>query len=347
MLISLRTLASLLAVVGCSSQADPSYPGQPLATLQGEAIGIDTDSLPPLGIALNWMGSIRNAPDGGIIVINRPAGDMQAAVNGHFPSAFTLQLFVPPLEAAMIPCLGSDPSHPTAGHYAVGFVDAIGDPYPPGDGTGEESYGHAAEFAVIYADTNLSVCEGDVNKFADPAQLSKGYHLYRREFGPCIPTNSGGCRSFSEVPMTTSISLPIRDPLQYPHFVQLSTDAQKCPGPALPADEAGGVACRFVFRRYASNGMPDWGPCDGPGEVPVDDETVAEVTLLALPQPTAYCGLVQIPPDAWVNGSCAQSTQAGWCSPPSTAACTSPVQLSDATPSLNQGGAASFELVCP
>ncbi len=353
MSIRALTLASLLVLVGCSSQADPSYPGQPLATLQGEVTSVDTDPLPPLEVAINWELSITRAPDGGITELNPGAGFMQTAVNGHFPSAFTLQLFVPPPEDATIPCLGSDPSHPAPGHYAVGIVTAVGNPYA--GSSGDETYGFAAEFAVVYADSNLSVCKGDVNQYADPMQLSKGYHLYRRVVGPCTPTSSGGCRSFAEVPANTSISLPIWGPasFEHPHFVGFPTTSQTplClgPGPILPTDGSGDVTCRMAFTRFGSNGVPDWGPCDGPGEVPVDDETVAELTLVSPTLPTAFCGLVQIPPDAWVNGSCAQSTQAGWCFPPSTASCTSPLQLSDVTPPLNPGGATNFEarLVCP
>ena len=44
------------------------------------------------------------------------------SVSGDFPSSFTLQLFQPPPEDEMIPCLADDPSHPAAGRYAMGVI---------------------------------------------------------------------------------------------------------------------------------------------------------------------------------------------------------------------------------
>jgi hypothetical protein len=354
MWIRVLSLASVLALVDCSSQADPSYPGQLLATLQGEAIAVDPQPLPPLQVGLEWFVSVIHGADGGVTLLNS-GGHTMTSVSGDFPSSFTLQLFQPPPEDEMIPCLADDPSHPAAGRYAMGVIAAFG-AAPEGlfeSDSGLVPYGWAAEFALVYANSNLSVCKGDVNKYVDPARLSKGYHLYRQVVGPCTPTGSGGCSSFTEVPMTTTINLPIWGPYtpQHSHIWNIAGGSQSCLGEGriLPIDGAGDLACRLVFTRYSSNGMPDWGPCDGPGEMPVDDETVAELTFMSLMQPTTFCELVQIPGTAWVNGSCAQSTQSGWCFPPSTATCTSPVQLSDATPSLNPASATNFEakLVCP
>jgi hypothetical protein len=343
------TFASLLALVACSSQADPSYPGQPLATLRGEAIAVDTTSFPPLDVALDWYVSATMGADGGLTMLDN-GGWTNTPVSGQFPSAFTLQVFTPPPESALIPCLGSDPSHPAAGHYAVGLLTALASG-EQGSGP-DDIFGFASEYALIYADSNLSICKGDLNEYANPAQLSRGYHLYRRVVGPCTPTNSGGCSFFAEVPLSTAIDLPIRSPasFQHPRFLGISASSQNCLGAvSLPTDATGSLLCPLVFTRFAANGMPDWGPCDGPGEAPADDQTVADVTFVSVTQPTAFCELVQLPSDAWVNGSCAQSTESGWCFPPSTPSCASPLELSAATPSLNPAGASNFEamLVCP
>lgn len=94
--LSLATFATFafasLAAVGCESQADPAYLGEPIATVQGSVVN-DGSAVSAADVALLWALPQQN-PDG--------LFGTGAAVSGQFPASFTLPIFTPPPEAALI-----------------------------------------------------------------------------------------------------------------------------------------------------------------------------------------------------------------------------------------------------
>jgi hypothetical protein len=360
------TFASLFALTACSSQADPTYPGQPLATLQGNAVVVDVDdgTLPPLDVALQWMmplteelnrGPTGPSSDGGLLSIPLPT---KTTVSGQFPSSFTLQVVAPPPDSVMAVCQ-NDALQTVPGRYAMAEVLAIQ------RGMESESqsddiaqtyvFGAASEFLLAYADSNLSVCEGSIAELADPSTMTKGYHLFRRVVGPCTPDNDEvfSCRSYAEVPLSTVINLPIVPP-QFRWAEPLQADGTTPPiycsdDARLPTDATGNPKCRVILDRYTPDGKPYWGPCDGPGESPADDQTVADATFPGQQQFTTECVVAEVPSAAWVNGSCVDSLMPGWCALPDRATCATPIQLSAGTPDLwpSNGNLNVFSVVCP
>ena len=92
--LSLGTFATFasLAVAGCESQADPTYQGEPLATVQGSVVN-DGSSASAAEVALIWA-LPQQTPDG--------LFGTSAAVSGQFPTSFTLPLFTPPPDGTLI-----------------------------------------------------------------------------------------------------------------------------------------------------------------------------------------------------------------------------------------------------
>jgi hypothetical protein len=81
-----------------------------------------------------------------------------------------------------------------------------------------------------------------------------------------------------------------------------------CLRQALPVDPAGLAACE-VFLELAAGDT-----CDAHGLAAVAPDVLLSVTRSqTTPPPGPVCVLPQLPMPDWVNGSCDQSTEAGWC----------------------------------
>lgn len=81
-----------LPVAGCESQVDPTYQGETLATVQGSVVN-DESSVSAAEVALIWS-LPQQSPDG--------LFGTSAAVSGQFPAGFTLPIFTPPPDGALI-----------------------------------------------------------------------------------------------------------------------------------------------------------------------------------------------------------------------------------------------------
>ncbi|MDC3961255.1 hypothetical protein [Polyangium jinanense] len=94
--LSLVTFASFalasVIVAGCDAQVDPDYQGEALATVQGSVVN-DGSTASAAEVALIWSLPQQN-PDG--------LFGTSAAVSGQFPASFTLPIFTPPPDAALI-----------------------------------------------------------------------------------------------------------------------------------------------------------------------------------------------------------------------------------------------------
>jgi hypothetical protein len=79
--------AALALLLGCDSQTDGGYPGEPLVTLHGRVES--TGPLPPLEAAMLWQRAPPPAVDDQELATRAP-------VQSGFPATFTLRLFHPP-----------------------------------------------------------------------------------------------------------------------------------------------------------------------------------------------------------------------------------------------------------
>jgi hypothetical protein len=305
---------------GVSAQQNSSYTGQPLAVLNGTVTTAGTGQPPALEVALGWLGAAVGVPFGGTpIPLNQPEIS-PVAVSGQFPSAFTLDLMTPPPDDDLIPCpnppTGGDDEGPEPGHFGFAGIAAI----PPGADGGENDlslpvYGEAFEFRVVYVDQDITSCDW-LSQFVVPV-LTKGYHLVQRIPGPCPATNID-CAPFSEVPLTTTIELPIQStPLAFApsvnNVVAGLTAGPNCVQPEpdpLPWDPSTGSPCQLFLQADEGPAAPI--DCSGPGLTLATPLQSAELSQ-EFPQINNICEVAQIPPSAWVDGSCAQSSQAGWC----------------------------------
>lgn len=127
-------LASL-ALAGCDSQVDPDYRGEPLATVHGS---VAAESQAP-------------AAGDAVLVWQNPAGSPDLAigvstpVTGSFPASFTMPIYEPPPEAAVI----YSPEDTGDDRVAVGIIAMIK---------------HGADLATLQSndDAVLGMCEDHV-----------------------------------------------------------------------------------------------------------------------------------------------------------------------------------------
>jgi hypothetical protein len=249
-------------------------------------------------------------------------------VSGQFPTV-TLDLMTPPPDDVLAPChspkiFNDDIDAGEATRFAFAHIEAI----PQGADLSNPyawvpEYGEAFEFRVVYVDRDTTACDL-LSKYTPPV-LSKGYHLLKRVAGPCPTSNvsaafPGWCGPFSEVPLTTTIELTVQaDPIHF-FLPSVGDGAQGLlnPGPNCvdlseplpPADSAGGSPCRFfVFGDWSGAPALD---CSGPGLTPASPLACAQI-FQDTQQYGNMCEVAQVPPSAWVNGSCAKSSQPGWC----------------------------------
>jgi hypothetical protein len=343
--------ALALGAVACSAQHDASYRGEPLARLQGTAETAGIAPPVPLDVALVWQqfGEAYNGPDGGWIENISKATSNAITVAGQFPSSFTLDVMTPPSDISLASCNSgslSDPNTPpVAARVGRAEIDAVVHGSESGDHALEDSnrYGEAFEFEVVYLDQDASRCPM-LTLMAD-GPLAKGYHLLRRIPGVCTPERMTffGCQIMEEVPLSTPIDLIVKSaPIQDPQEIDISRaglTGSTCVNAPLPTDPATGSACKFYLQSaggsitVSSDGgvvtMPSVWNCNRPGLSPAtpDDEAQIEHNQ----EENAICKVAQLPPTAWVNGSCEQSSQPGWCYKPAADGCS--------------GGAVSFSSV--
>jgi hypothetical protein len=320
-ILSAAFVAALAAAAACDSQRSTAYRGEPLAVLQGTVETTGTAQPPPLDVALDWMGFAGLSPTG-MGAINVPA-ETRVPVSGQFPT-FTLDLMTPPPDEVLAPCHSpkifndNDAGAQAGERFAFAHIEAIAQGADVTDPFSVPEYGEAFEFRVVYVDQDTTAC--DLLSEYTPPVLSKGYHLLKRVAGPCPTSNDVGwfpgiCGQFSEVPLTTTIEMTVQaDPVKFsiPSLSNLNAgpNCQDPQEPPLPADSMGGSPCRlFIIQDGPSSPSLD---CSGPGLTPASPLAQAQL-FHDFQQDGNVCEVAQVPPSAWANGSCAQSSQPGWC----------------------------------
>lgn len=90
---SLALASSLFALAGCDSQTDPTYKGEPLATVNG-TVTASVNAGENLDGKLVILWSVLAVSDDTVVGVTAP-------VSGAFPASFTLPLYDPPPTAAL------------------------------------------------------------------------------------------------------------------------------------------------------------------------------------------------------------------------------------------------------
>jgi hypothetical protein len=174
----------LAGAVGCDSQTDPSFRGEPLAALKGRITNSLATDPAALEVRLAWMKD------------QLFAGEERVKVSGDFPTAFRLDLFETPAEEVLT-TFGPDEHDPTVGHLALAMILAV----PPDfDASSEEAFygpiGVAERQILLYNDFEFQPEDvehpGSLISLFGP--LEPGYHVMEgRPAGDPACGDGGGC----------------------------------------------------------------------------------------------------------------------------------------------------------
>jgi hypothetical protein len=161
-----------LVLVSCDPQADPSYPGEPLITLQGQVTS--GGPLPALEAAMLWQ---RGDPPS--------TGDQdlatRAPVQTGFPATFTVHLYHPPPDAARRTLAAGETMYARASAAAIPYgiaasaLDSLGGPAIPAGVT--PAYGIDPGHWVVWLGGDLKA--SSLTAWWLGAPLSAGFHLVR------------------------------------------------------------------------------------------------------------------------------------------------------------------------
>lgn len=208
----MRILLPLLflgCLSACSSQADTSYRGEPLASLAGSVtLSAElTSPVPALEAALLWSGT---SPGSNKVLTgpSRPRLGTSVPVSGAFPAKFTLEIYEPPPAESLFPCASGG-----VNVFAEGQLAAV----PQGEGadidpSSADVWGEITDYLLVYADADVpagTFCQGG-------NAVTKGFHLYQYTPTPDIPgcvrqapddTSCNGPYPYTEVPLSTEQTL--------------------------------------------------------------------------------------------------------------------------------------------
>ncbi len=162
-----RAAALLLVLAACDPQADSGYLGEPLVTLQGEAVS--SHPLPPLEAAMLWQ---RGPPPS----IDDQDLATRAKVQAGFPATFTLHLYQPPPFAARRSLQPGEAIFARANAAAVPAGIAATD-LGPAASPGSLGYGVDANHWIVYLASD--VAKGSLMEWWLGLPLPAGFHLMR------------------------------------------------------------------------------------------------------------------------------------------------------------------------
>jgi hypothetical protein len=208
---TLRFLAApgaLLVLAACSSQAATTYPGEALATLSGtvktSSSTSTTPSSGPMDAALVWA-NVQFSPDEQLIQNVEWVGE-SAPVSGAFPATFTLNVYQPPPDSALIACPSS------SAHIAVAFIVAVPSATSLSGGSLTKAVGEAYDSMLLYLDTDEPAGWSCLANMGFAYAPTKGFHLMTevhdsiqaRALGACYP-------AYNEAPagLATPITLTL------------------------------------------------------------------------------------------------------------------------------------------
>jgi hypothetical protein len=201
-------VTACLAAVGCSSQADTAYRGDPLAVFSGTVVTQSAAPPSTLYAALAWADPTF-APSPGSAELQSLNWVGQAApVVGQFPADFTLDVYQPPPDSALESCSGG-------AHLALGLLVALDEAPVSGASVSSTVAGGAGGILVAYLDSDQTpgwICSPQTNGVS--INPTKGYHLL--QFEPNAQQFGGmNVPGFVEVPLSTAVTLTL-GPLSLP-----------------------------------------------------------------------------------------------------------------------------------
>jgi hypothetical protein len=328
----LFSFVTLVAVAGCSAQADTTYRGEALVRLHGTVVNTSGQEPPPLDAALVWGRFMLDNSAGKTPLNTQQVVASKIAVTGQFPNSFTMQVMTPPPNDVMVACAPGDPTHPA--RFAVAAILGLRQGADDANVQASDIFGNAPDFLVVYSDADLARDDCPILSPITSSGFSKGYHLLqalppgtkwaqREADKACRQAHPSDAATACEATLpdsdfaeaggglATPIALAVQaTPIVFlaaPSFVRLDTSAtpSSCLPQPLARDALGNAPCRVVM------GLPLGTTCEAPGLGPADARTAG--AFQSLFGPTTVCELAQIPASAFVNDSCAQSTAAGWC----------------------------------
>lgn len=180
-------IGSGLSIGGCASQTEPSYPGEPLATVKGTVVTTAAAPATSVDAAILWL-----TMDPAKGWVPKLVGE-RVSVSATFPADFTLSAFSPPSAEAVGMRTGRFPESPDPRPTGVwtGFLVALSsgantDGVAPSDVLGVDLH-----HTVLYFDHDGKPgidehgVEDDVTATANAARVppTKGYHLVLKDSG--------------------------------------------------------------------------------------------------------------------------------------------------------------------
>jgi hypothetical protein len=162
-------LASALALAAaalpaCDAQTDPSYGGEPLATLRGTVTSSDPSPPADASVTLIWEVWTTNGDS---------ASGVEVPVSGSFPAAFSLELLAPPPAAVLNP-----PPQGATEQVGTAYISVLPDGAAYDPAMDEEDFlGFAPEHVLVYVAQDIqpgSFWEGYLRSLP-----TAGYHLMK------------------------------------------------------------------------------------------------------------------------------------------------------------------------
>jgi len=366
---SLLSTFSTCALLACSSQADTTYEGEPLATISGTVSALAGPAPAPVDPALVWWPAQLEQSDANAHVFVPNFVATQAPATGSFPAKFTMQIFLPPPDDVLQPCI---PGNASSGRFALASILALRQGADPSSVQPTDIFGDAVDFQVVYADSDLARDGCPALAATTIAPLTRGYHLLEwvpsathasedAAYGACLQAHTDSteaCQAllpdtdFAEASagFGTPISLTLQStpvPFEPEFAIGISLDPNLCAAWALPQNATtGSPACQVLVGLIGPIG-PGSGTCGTSGLTPVGDDVSPLVVQFvqteygtgAYPL-TTICELPEVPAADWSNGTCAQSPEPGWCfvTAPNAGACAQRFAVSAGTPSFSATG---------
>jgi hypothetical protein len=161
---SALALAAAASLPACDAQTDPTYGGEPLATMHGTVTSSDPSPPAQASVTLIWEVWTTNGDT---------ASGVQVPVSGDFPASFTLDLLAPPPADVLNPPPPGETAQVGTAYIAV-LPEGV--EYDP-EMDEEDFLGAAPEHVLVYVAEDIQ--PGSYWESYLRSLPTAGYHLYR------------------------------------------------------------------------------------------------------------------------------------------------------------------------
>jgi hypothetical protein len=261
----LFSFVTLVAVAGCSAQADTTYRGEALVRLHGTVVNTSGQEPPPLDAALVWGRFMLDNSAGKTPLNTQQVVASKIAVTGQFPNSFTMQVMTPPPNDVMVACAPGDPTHPA--RFAVAAILGLRQGADDANVQASDIFGNAPDFLVVYSDADLARDDCPILSPITISGFSKGYHLLQpvvRHIPRTLPRRVKRRSPTRTLQRRAVVSLrrsrsPFRrrQSCSWPH---LRSSASTHPRPRAAASRSLSHATRWGTRHVAWSWVYPWEP---------------------------------------------------------------------------------------